>query len=119
MRKTIFIFLAATGIFAALTLGIYIGRNTSGFVMTLSPSPNSASSSSPQGTGSQRGKVNINSATVQQLTVLPGIGEVKAERIVEVREELGRYTSVDELLNVEGIGNALLEDIKPYITIGE
>lgn len=117
MRKTILIFLAATGIFAALALGIYIGRNTNGFVMTLSPSPNSASSS--ETANSQRGKVNINSATVQQLTMLPGIGEIKATRIIEVREELGGYTSIDELLNVEGIGNALLEGIKPYIIIGE
>ena len=49
---------------------------------------------------------------------LPGIGEVLAERILNFREEHGNFSSVDELLNVEGIGKKRLEEILDLITVG-
>src|SRR5438477_3436788 len=49
-------------------------------------------------------KVNINTATAQQLTVLPGVGEKLAARIVEYRQKSGGFKSVAELMNVQGIG---------------
>ncbi len=59
--------------------------------------------------------VNINTASVEELCeVLPGIGEVKAKRIVEYREAAGGFDSIDELLNVKGIGEKTLEKIRPY-----
>ena len=59
--------------------------------------------------------VNINTASVEELCeVLPGIGEVKAKRIVEYREAAGGVDSIDELLNVKGIGEKTLEKIRPY-----
>lgn len=62
--------------------------------------------------------VNINTASVQQLSVLPGIGEGYAGRIVEYRESNGPFAAPEELLLVEGIGQARLEAILDYITIG-
>jgi len=61
--------------------------------------------------------VNLNSATIVELTSLPGIGETYAQRIIEYRETNGDFTSVDELTNVKGIGERTLEKIKSYIKL--
>ncbi len=62
--------------------------------------------------------VNINTASIEQLSTLPGIGEGFAERIVEYRETVGPFESVEDLLSVDGIGHARLEAILDYITVG-
>ena len=62
--------------------------------------------------------VNINTASAEQLTVLPGIGESFARRIVEYREENGPFDTAHALLNVEGIGPGRLEAILDYVTVG-
>jgi competence protein ComEA len=65
------------------------------------------------------GKVNINTASAQQLTALPGVGEKMAARIVEYRQKQGSFKSVSELMNVRGIGEKNLEKLQTYLTIGE
>lgn len=62
--------------------------------------------------------VNVNTASIEQLSALPGIGEGFAERIVEYRETVGPFESVEDLLSVEGIGYGRLEAILDYITVG-
>ena len=57
-------------------------------------------------------------ADTEQLTALPGIGEVLAQRIIAYREENGSFLSTDELKNVEGIGEKRLEAILDLITVG-
>jgi competence protein ComEA len=73
------------------------------------------------GTGGSSGApgdlVNINTATFDQLLALPGVGEVLAQRILDYRTEHGPFGSVDELLNVSGIGESKLADIKPKVTV--
>lgn len=61
--------------------------------------------------------VNINNATIEELTTLSGIGESKAKLIIEYREQNGLFKSVEELSNVKGIGESLIEKIKDNITI--
>lgn len=61
------------------------------------------------------GKLDINRATVQELDGLKGIGPAKAKAIVENREKNGRFTSVDDLQRVKGIGPKLLEGMKDSI----
>lgn len=61
--------------------------------------------------------LNINTATVEQLQQLPGIGEKIAERIVKYREKNGPFSKVEDLLNVKGIGEKKLEKIKPLIQV--
>ena len=61
--------------------------------------------------------ININSATMEELTELPRIGEVTATRIVKWREENGPFSSTEELMNVQGIGERLYERIRPYVTV--
>ena len=60
--------------------------------------------------------VNINTATARELEALPGIGEVIAQRIIDYRNAHGPFQSVDELINVKGIGEKKLADLKPYAT---
>ena len=61
--------------------------------------------------------ININTATVEELTALPRIGEVTGTRIVKWREENGPFTSTEELMNVQGIGERLYERIRPHVTV--
>ena len=61
--------------------------------------------------------ISINTATSSQLIQLPGIGNAYAQRIIEYRETNGDFTSVDELVNVKGIGERTLEKIKPFIKL--
>jgi competence protein ComEA len=60
-------------------------------------------------------KININKADEKQLEKLPGIGPTKAKRIIEYREKNGKFKSLDELLNVNGIGPKTLEKIENYL----
>ena len=70
-------------------------------------------------TGSQNKstKVNINTATLEELTQLPGIGEATANKIIEYRKENGKFKSVEDIKNVAGIGNSKFENIKDLITV--
>ena len=60
--------------------------------------------------------VNINSATIDELTTISGLGEKKAEAIIEYRKE-NKFTTIEDIKNVSGIGEALFEKIKDYITV--
>ncbi len=65
------------------------------------------------------GPLNINTATAEELEELPGIGPELARRIIAYREEHGPFKSVEDLLNVKGIGPATLQKIRDLITVGE
>ena len=67
----------------------------------------------------ERQPVDINSATAEELQQLMGVGPVLAQAIVDYRAEHGPFVSVDELLEVSGIGEAKLEGIRNDITLGE
>ena len=61
-------------------------------------------------------KININTAGVEELMLIPGIGRSKAEKIIEYREENGRFGSPEEITNVNGIGDSMYEKMKDCIT---
>lgn len=65
------------------------------------------------------GKVNINSASAQQLSALPGVGEKLAARIVEYRQKSGGFKSVQELMNVKGVGEKNFARLQPHLTTGD
>ncbi|MGH2528273.1 MAG: helix-hairpin-helix domain-containing protein [Actinomycetota bacterium] len=63
------------------------------------------------------GKVNINTATASELEALPGVGEVIAQRIVDYRTANGPFGSVDELIDVSGIGESTLASMRELVTV--
>lgn len=63
--------------------------------------------------------LDLNKLSAEELETLPGIGETLARRIVELRTQKGGFTSVEELLEVEGIGTGKLEKIRDMIYVAE
>ncbi len=62
-------------------------------------------------------KININIASLYELTLLPGIGEKKAQAIIEYREKMGNFKRKEEIKNVKGIGNSIYKKIKGKIRV--
>lgn len=65
------------------------------------------------------GTVNLNTATIEDLMQIEGIGEKTARNIIEYRDKLGKYTFLEQLLDVEGIGEKKLDAWKPYLFLSE
>lgn len=118
-------FFTKTEIFAAALTTVYF--------LTLYAQQPSARISSPQrsfttqiqhgtvkrirhGDAAQEAKINVNTAPAEELEALYGIGEVKAQAIVDWREEYGPFTCAEDLLAVPGIGEKTLEQIRDDIT---
>ncbi len=62
-------------------------------------------------------KVNLNSATAEQLQSLPGIGPVIAKSIIEYRTKVGKFNRIEEIINVKGIGEKKFQKIKDRLVI--
>lgn len=81
----------------------------------------SGGGAAPPGTGAYPGgpsaPVDVNRADAAGLQAIPGIGPVLAQRILHYRTENGPFPSVDDLINVKGIGAKTLEDIRPYVMV--
>lgn len=106
---------------AGLMVGILIGRITNDRSVRLSAYDNMVADQ-PTANIPYRdettGKININTASAEELTQLPGIGTTYAERIVEHREKYGPFLRIDEIKNIKGISDSRYEKIKNYITVG-
>ena len=63
--------------------------------------------------------VDLNAATVDQLTTIPGIGRVTAERIVQWREQNGPFRRAEDLMKVKGIGDKSFDKLRPYVKVGK
>ncbi|MCI6907867.1 MAG: helix-hairpin-helix domain-containing protein [Clostridiales bacterium] len=79
----------------------------------------SAVSTAASVTAAASGKVNINTATAAELDTLPGIGPVKAQSIIAYREANGSFSSIEDLILVDGIGEKTMAELRPLITTGE
>lgn len=113
VTKTEIFLLVLTLLFAAAAALFFTGRPRSeGYTVTTQ-----RDDAGPQ--EPQSGPLNINTATAAQLETLDGIGQVLAQRIVDYRNANGPFASVDDLLEVNGIGPGILETIRPQITIEE
>lgn len=119
MKKSLYLLLTVTLVFIGFISGIFVGRNTTGTWITLNPTDGTPSSATTESDGvAQRGKVNINTAKISELTLLPGIGNAKAKSIIEFRENYGKFTSIEDLIYVDGFSYTTIEELRPYITVG-
>ena len=140
-KSAIWILLTITLVFAAFVGGFYAGRSFHPADIHISGSPSStysalvgsshsgssqsSSGGIPIGTTSPTAPsstasifpININTATAEQLDQLPDIGPVLAQRIIAYRDAFGPFSSVEDLLYVNGIGEKTLAKIREYITV--
>lgn len=98
-------------------LGFYFGRNSSDTDVLISQLP-TQTSGEVSTDETQIQIVNINTATVEQLQTLPGIGPVLAQRIIDYRATNGPFQTTGDLSRVEGISTKRLAAILDYITTG-
>lgn len=62
-------------------------------------------------------KINVNTATLEELTALPGVGTKKAAAIIEYREKFGKFGSIEQIAEVKGVGKKMLEKMKDQISL--
>jgi len=63
------------------------------------------------------GVVNINTAPLEELERLPGIGPSMAQRVIDYRTQIGSFSTVDQLRDVKGIGDKRLEKLRPFVVV--
>ena len=108
-----------TCIFISVVVGLFISRTQDHAPVHIQRlPPHTDLTITATSAADEPGIVNINTATVEELQALPGIGETLAERIVAYRTTYGAFESVGALVNVEGIGEIKLETIWDLVTIG-
>ncbi len=121
MRKGPQIILTITLSFVFLITGIFVGRYTISGTLTVETTKQSANTTTDatEDNGLKNGKININKAGIEELSLLPGIGETLAIRIVAYRNTNGNFESIEDIMNVSGIGEGTMSQIEKYITVDE
>lgn len=145
LKKSTALLIVVTLMFVRTTAGFLIGdRQLSGFATVITQysdptplvrvsisdaeddpePPETARSADAEGTSEDACSepselININTASTQELTALPGVGEVIAERIVNYREAHGAFVTIYDITAVSGIGDGKFEKMKDFITTGE
>ncbi len=118
MKKHKWILLGITGLFLCLMIGVFVGRNLTGAYVPVDAIVNPETEPEIVNTSPMDGRIDLNTATEQQLRLLPGVGETTAKKILAYREENGPFKSLEELMNVNGIGEKKFAEMLPYIKIG-
>lgn len=101
-------------------MGLNVARRLSDgeqLLVGVAPPPGQTATSQASGASGAPQVVNLNTATLEQLDALPGVGTVTAQRILDWRTAHGRFTSVDQLRQVSGIGQARLAQLKHLVRV--
>ena len=125
-KQPLSLLISITCLFIAFTFGFFLGRNQNHESIHLAALPTEARHSDNFPSLPQEETIavtvsfpiDINSAGIQELTALPGIGETLARRILDYRKANGSFVRPEELMNVEGIGSGTLEALLDYVITG-
>ena len=120
LNKAEKIILVLTLLVLVFTLGVHMGIHRSRDPFTIHTQPRTESTLREDGNDEAKDapRININTADQETLMTLPGIGEVLAGRIIDYRKKHGAFQSIDEITQVEGIGNGIFSRICTSITTG-
>lgn len=99
-------------------IGVFIGRITSGNLYNASQS-NSNETDSFNKSHERFKKIDLNTATVEQLSDIPGVGQRIASKIIEYRNDYGKYYNVKELLDIGCISEELYDTMILYVTVSD
>ena len=99
-----------TRILMAAILGVAVSAATAS-------AQNKATTPKAAATATATAPVNLNTATVEQLATIPGVGPKMAERIIDYRQKNGGFKKVEDLMNVSGVGEKSFLKMKPLITV--
>lgn len=99
--------------------GVNLARAVTDGEQLIVPPAGAAGEDTPAGAGSapSDGRVNLNTADVAALDTLPRVGPAIAQRIIDWRDQNGRFTSVDDLMAVPGIGEKMLASLRDLVTV--
>jgi competence ComEA-like helix-hairpin-helix protein len=113
--------LILTVVFLLVISGVFwrVGPKPSSADYTVTTERTAAGVTPAAGPEAAAGRVNLNTASAEELQSLPGIGEVLAARIIEYREQSGPFACPEELMAVKGIGESLFDAVSGWITTEE
>ncbi|QBP17924.1 helix-hairpin-helix domain-containing protein [Acetilactobacillus jinshanensis] len=99
------------------TVYIPVKGEIKGIPQSVNDNGDSGSGSNSTDSSNGSGKINLNTADVKQLQTIDGIGEKRAEKIIDYRKSHGNFSKIDDVKNISGIGDKFLANIKAHVTL--
>ena len=118
--------LALAALTAVFAVGFFLGRRTVPFEISAQVQRNDIPEQAPEAEQPQTDEaqeesrpIDLNTATKNDLMTLPRIGEKTAQKILDYRAKYGKFSAIEQLMDVEGIGEATFEGLKDMVTVEE
>ena len=118
MKKQGWILIGITGAFLVLLTGVFLGRNLTKGYIPIQNIANTQTQPTEETKPLYDGNIDINTANLQQLQLLPNIAETLAQRIIDYRTENGNFVCIEDLMKVPGIGEKRFDALRDYVKVG-